>query len=102
MNQQLFYPEVECSSTLSTFHHSEIVGVLDETGNCHYLRIAQGYVNHLNGKSYLPVYIVEVDSHPRNPRVLAQLPDEADSGANRIWVPLASFRVASTVGENVA
>ena len=37
-----------------------------------------------------PSGIINVDR--RNRRVLIELPTEADSGANRMWIPFDSFR----------
>jgi hypothetical protein len=100
MTERLYYPEVECDATPSDLYETEVVGVLDETENRHFLRVAQGVVNRLDGKTYLPIGIVEVDR--RGGRVLIQLPYEADSGANRLWVPLERFRSEVKTGECVA
>jgi hypothetical protein len=101
--EKLFYPEIECEATPSSLYGTEVVGVLDETENRHFLRVAQGMVHKSDGKAYLPIGIVEVDR--RKQRVLIQLPYEADSGANRLWVPLNRFRtevVSMEVGASVA
>jgi hypothetical protein len=98
--ERLYYPEVECETTPSDLYETEIVGVLDETGNRHYLRVAQGVVDRIEDKTYLPIGIVEVDR--RGGRVLIQLPYEADSGASRLWVPLDRFRSEVKAGEYVA
>ena len=101
--EKQFYPEVECEATPSSLYETAVVGVLDETENRHFLRVAQGMVHRSNGKAYLPIGIVEVDR--RKGRVLIQLPYEADSGANRLWVPLDRFRsevVSAGAGGSVA
>ena len=67
-----------------------VIGVPDEKGNRQYLRVSKGYVNHWGDKNYLPVGVVELD-YPRQ-RVLIELPQEADSGYRRLWVPFTSFR----------
>lgn len=90
MAEILYFPEVECEATPSDLFDTTIVGVPDETGNHHYLRVARGVVNQQEGKAYLPVGIVDFDR--RKKRTLIQLPYEADSGANRLWVPLEKFR----------
>ena len=95
----LYYPEVECEATPSDLYATEIVGVLDETDNRHFLRVARGQVRQVGGKTYLPVGIIEVDR--RKERVLIQLPYEADSGASRLWVPLDRFRSEIAAGECV-
>lgn len=98
--ERLYYPEVECEATPSDLYDTEIVGVLDETGNRHYLRVAGGVVRRAEDKAYLPIGIVEVDR--RGGRVLIQLPYEADSGANRLWITLERFRSEVKAGEFVA
>lgn len=95
-----YYPEVECEATPSDLYDTEVVGVLDETENRHFLRVARGAVHREGDKAYLPIGIVEMERRGR--RVLIQLPYEADSGANRICVPLDRFRSEVKVGENVA
>ena len=84
------YPEVECSATASTLHDTEVVGVADVTGNHQFLRVGRGFLTREAGRTFLPVLVIEVDQ-PRH-RALVQLPYEADSGASRVWVPIAAFR----------
>ena len=101
--ERLYYPEVECEATPSPLYDTEVVGVPDETDNHHFLRVARGMVHRSNGKAYLPVGIVDIDRG--HGRVLIQLPYEADSGANRLWIPLDRFRselVGVEAGEFVA
>jgi hypothetical protein len=88
--EKQYDPEVECQATPSSLYETEVVGVRDVTENRLFLRVAQGMVHRSNGKADLPIGIVEVDR--RKGRVLIQLPYEADSGANRLWVPLDQFR----------
>jgi hypothetical protein len=90
MAEILYFPEVECQATPSDLFETMIVGVPDETENHHFLRVARGVVRKEDGRTYLPVGIVEVDR--RKKRALIQLPYEADSGANRLWVPFEKFR----------
>jgi hypothetical protein len=97
---RLYYPEVECEATQSDLYDTEVVGVLDETENRHFLRVARGVVHREGDKAYLPIGIVQVDRS--GGRVLIQLPYEADSGANRLWVPLDRFRSEVKAGEYVA
>ncbi len=97
--ERLYYPEVECDATPSGLYETEVVGVLDETENRHFLRVAQGLVRRVGEKTYLPIGIIEVDR--RRGRVLIQLPYEADSGASRLWVPLDRFRSEVNAGECV-
>jgi hypothetical protein len=48
-------------------------------------------VNTYDEKPYLPVGIIQVDRKAR--RALIELPTEADSGVNRMWVGFDSFLV---------
>jgi hypothetical protein len=98
--ERVYYPDVECEATPSDLYNTEVVGVLDERENRHFLRVAQGVVRRCDGKSYLPIGIVDADQ--RAGRVLIQLPYEADSGANRLWVPLDRFRSDVKAREHVA
>lgn len=98
--EKLYYPEVECEVTPSDLYDTVVVGVLDETENRHFLRVARGVIHRSNDQTYLPIGIVEVER--RGGRVLIQLPYEADSGANRLWVPLDRFRSEVRTGEYVA
>jgi hypothetical protein len=41
-------------------------------------------------KKYLPVGLVYIDY--KGKRGLVELPEEADSGTSRVWVPFARFR----------
>jgi hypothetical protein len=100
VTERLYYPEVECEATPSDLYNTEVVGVLDETENRHFLRVASGVVNRVADKAYLPIGLIDVDRNQG--RVLIQLPYEADSGANRLWVPLDRFRSEVKVGEQVA
>jgi hypothetical protein len=52
-------------------------------------------VNWVSETPYLPVGVINVDY--RNKRVLIELTIEADSGANRMWMPIDSFRIESGV-----
>ena len=62
---------------------SEItVEVTDQEGRSEFLRVEQDYVKSFDGNSHLPVGIIVFD----NERALIELPHEADSGANRLWV----------------
>jgi hypothetical protein len=87
----VYLPEVECEVTAEhALLGTEIVGVPDESGNRQFLRVGKGFVTRTDGKTYLPVGIVELDR--KNHRALVELPAEADSGFRRLWVLFAQFR----------
>jgi hypothetical protein len=60
------------------------VGVADVNGNRQFLRVPAAFLTQREEKAYLPVGIVYQD--PKTGAVLVELPHEADSGANRLWV----------------
>ena len=90
MAEITYLPEVECEAVPSDLLDTEIVGVSDDSGKRPYLRVPKGFVIKDNGKTYLPIGIVRLDYESK--RALIELPSEADSGANRLWVPFSSFR----------
>jgi hypothetical protein len=95
MAEVIYLPEVECSIALG-FREGELaVSVPDETGRRQHLRVNKNLVAAADGNHYLAVGIVELDC--KRKRVLIELPHEADSGANRLWVPFESFRRGSEV-----
>jgi hypothetical protein len=90
MAEITYFPEVECSIAPG-FREGELaVSVPDETGKRQYLRVNKNLVASEGGKHYLAVGVVQIDH--KHKRVLIELPHEADSGANRLWVPFSSFR----------
>ena len=54
-----------------------------------FLEIQTNFVTHRQGQSYLPIGVVYRDKEKGV--ALIEFPVEADSGAHRIWVPLASL-----------
>jgi hypothetical protein len=86
-----YLPEIECVVTVPDgVLNTQVVAVPDETGNRQYLRVGKGEVTQNGGKTYLPVWVVQLDNKGR--RALVELPQEADSGTRRIWVPFDRFR----------
>jgi hypothetical protein len=55
-----------------------------------FLHVDRDFVVQENGQSYLPVGVVHKDKE--RGVALIELPHEADSGAFRLWVPLADVR----------
>jgi len=93
MTEITYLPEVECSIAAG-FREGELaVSVPDETGKRQNLRVNKNLVASEGGKHYLAVGIVQLDY--KHKRALIELPHEADSGANRLWVPFSSFRQGS-------
>jgi hypothetical protein len=91
MTEMTYLPEVECTVTVPDgILDTQVVFVPDETGNRQFLRVGKGEVTQDLGKTYLPVWVVQLDNKGR--RALVELPQEADSGTRRIWVPFERFR----------
>jgi hypothetical protein len=60
------------------------IAVPSVEGHSEFLTIEERLLSHRNGSLLLPVSVVGKDE--RYDTVLIQLPLEADSGANRVWV----------------
>jgi hypothetical protein len=67
---------LRASERLATFQ--------DYRGRRHFIRVESDFLSEQGGHSYLPVGVVHVD--PRTKLVLIELPHEAETGANRLWV----------------
>jgi len=65
------------------------VAVRDTDNVPTFLHLDRNYVAHRHGKTYLPIGTVYRDKEKGV--ALIEFPEEADSGAHRIWVPLASL-----------
>ncbi len=94
MPEVTYLPEVECDVSPGLLPNQLGVGVTGEDGRTHSLLVGKGQVAHVGGKHYLAVGIVELDY--RLKRALIELPTEADSGANRLWLPFKRFRPEAT------
>ncbi len=90
MPEIVYLPEVRCTVSEGLRGDDITVEVRDETGRRQFLHVTTGLVNHEGGVDYLPVGFVDIDR--RGGRVLIELPAEADSGANRIWVGFDALR----------
>lgn len=85
-----YLPEVECGVSPGILETMVTVAVPDEGGKRQFLQVRKGFITCLGGKHYLPVGIVRLDY--KRKMALIELPHEADSGANRLWVPFPTFR----------
>ena len=96
MSEIAYLPEVQCEVSEGLLESDITVWTRDVEGNDQYIHVLPSMVNGLpNGSPHLPVGVIDVDY--RNKRVLIELPIEADSGVNRMWMPASSFRVESGV-----
>lgn len=63
-------------------------------GRNEYLTVPASFVRTIGRRHYLPIAFVQRD---REKNALVQLPCEADSGANRVWVAAENFQEAEEV-----
>lgn len=70
------------------------VGVPDVRGNKQFLRIERDFPHYIDGKWYITVGVIYDD---RSGPVLVELPHEADSGANRLWIARENYLLPAGV-----
>lgn len=82
---------IVCAEVSPGLRDSErTVAVKDVKGRSQYLRVDKDFLTPAKeGKFYITVGIARVD--PRSNTVVIELPHEADSGANRLWVRPGDF-----------
>src|SRR5262245_12854784 len=61
-----------------------LVTVNDFHGRTHVLRVERDFLSEHDNRPFLPFGIVHVDT--KSKAVLIELPHEAETGANRLWV----------------
>jgi hypothetical protein len=77
--------KIICSNVTEGLRPSEVVAsFVDYYGRTHFIRVESDFLSELNGHQLLPVGIVHVD--PKSKAILVELPHEAETGANRLWV----------------
>lgn len=73
--------KLHCDRITDGLRASEVVAAFtDHDGNRHFIRVERDFLS----DDYLPVGIVHID--PKTNKVLVELPHEAETGANRLWV----------------
>jgi hypothetical protein len=91
MTEFTYLPEVQCEVTVGGLLPGGVTArITDADGRRQFVQVTAGMINRWGGADYLPVGIVEIDRKTR--RVLIELPAEADSGANRMWVKFDDLR----------
>jgi hypothetical protein len=77
---------VLCDQVTNGLRESEVIAAIrDVHDRRHFIRVERDFlVTGDNGTHYLPVGVVHSD--PRSKAVLIELPHEAETGANRVWV----------------
>jgi hypothetical protein len=77
--------KIRCEKVSEGLRQSEAVAsFVDFHGRRHFIRVERDFLAEQNGTTFLPVGIVHVD--PKTKAVLVELPHEAETGANRLWV----------------
>jgi hypothetical protein len=77
--------KLRCESVKEGLRASEVVAVLrDWSGRRHFIRVEGDFLSNGGADRYLPVGVVHVDRS--KDAVLIELPHEAETGANRLWV----------------
>ncbi len=77
--------KLRCEKVSEGLRASEAVATFrDYRGRRHFIRVERAFLTEEAGHSYLPIGVVHVD--PRTNLVLIELPHEAETGANRLWV----------------
>lgn len=61
-----------------------VANIVDFKGRNHSIRVERDFLVKLGPDTFLPIGIVHVD--PKTKAVLIELPHEAETGANRLWV----------------
>lgn len=77
--------KIRCEHVSEGLRSSEVVAsFIDFHNRKHFIRVESDFLSEENEKKFLPVGIVHVDL--KNKAVLIELPHEAETGANRLWV----------------
>jgi hypothetical protein len=77
--------KIRCKRQSEGLRSSEVVAsFVDIHGRKHFIRVERDFVEDRAGEFFLPVGVVHVD--PKTKAVLIELPHEAETGANRLWV----------------
>ena len=95
MPESTYLPQVRCEISEGLTGSDKTICVRDVDGRRQYIHVLPSLVNSVSDTPYLPVGVINVDY--RNNRVLIELPIEADSGTNRMWMPIDVFRIESGV-----
>lgn len=77
--------KIRCDNVSEGLRSSEAVAsFVDFHGKRHFIRVERDFLETEAGGEFLPVGIVHVDL--KNDAVLIELPHEAETGANRLWI----------------
>lgn len=91
MTELTYHPEVKCEVSLGGLLPEGVTArIRDAEGRRQFVQVTSGLINRWGGTDYLPVGIVAIDRKRR--WALIELPAEADSGTNRMWVKFDDLR----------
>ncbi len=77
--------KLRCERISDGLRASEAVAILRDYANRrHFIRVERDFLSEQGDHYYLPIGIVHID--PKTKAVLIELPHEAETGANRLWV----------------
>ncbi|NUQ63140.1 MAG: hypothetical protein HUU20_11740 [Pirellulales bacterium] len=76
--------QVRCEVFEGLRRSESVAKVVNWRGRNHFIRVEHDFLSDEPGGTFLPVGIVHVD--PKTKAVLVELPHEAETGANRLWV----------------
>jgi hypothetical protein len=75
--------QLRCENVTDGLRPSEAVASFrDLDGRKHFIRVERDFLSRIGVADYLPVGVI----HVRSDLVLIELPHEAETGANRLWV----------------
>lgn len=76
---------IRCEEVSDGLRASEALAIFrDFHGRKHFIRVERDFLTKQGRDFFLPVGIVHID--PKGKAVLIELPHEAETGANRLWV----------------
>jgi hypothetical protein len=96
--QGVLMAQVRCEISAGLRPSEATVAVADVYDHRQFLRIDRDFLNMVEGQPFLTVGIVHDDR--QQPWVLIELPHEADSGVNRLWVCRDSLLPSNGAGHD--
>ena len=89
--------EVLCTRVSRGLRDADVIATLrDVHGRQHFFYVEKDFLTYENSHAYLPVAFIGRD--PRTGFVLIELPHEAETGVNRLWVRGDDVRNIPEVG----
>lgn len=82
--------KIRCDQVTDGLRASEVVASFsDYRGRRHFIRVERDFLSSDQGAQFLPVDVVQHDEEHN--AVLIELPHEAETGANRLWIKEDQF-----------